>query len=61
MWGSDFPFCIIGGNTPTDAGCSYEQASTQLGSWSLPGLDEDAYRAIMGGNAQRLFGFWATP
>ena len=61
LWGSDFPFVIIGGNTPTDAGCSYAQASAQLGSWSVPGLDDDAYRAIMGGNAQRLFGFWETP
>lgn len=60
MWGSDFPFVLIGGNTPTSVGCTYTQASECISKWAdaLPELDDSAYEAIMAGNAARLFGFW---
>lgn len=59
LWGSDFPFCTIGGNGPTEAKSSYTQAAGQIGQWpDVPGLDDAAFAAIMGGNAKRLFGFW---
>jgi predicted TIM-barrel fold metal-dependent hydrolase len=57
MWGSDFPFVLIGGNTPTEAGTSYAQAAEALGYWTVPELEGKAFDAIMGGNAKRLFGF----
>ena len=60
LWGSDWPFVLTGGNTQTDAACDYKDASEAIAAWGdVAGLEEPgAYEAIMGGNAQRLFGFW---
>ena len=62
LWGSDFPFCLIGGNAPTEVGASYLHASEAIAQWEVVrGLDAPGvYEALMGGNAQRLFGFWAS-
>ena len=58
--GSDFPYVLIGGNEPTESGCSYAEASGHLAAWGdVPGLDDEGYRAIMGGNAALAFGFWS--
>ena len=35
--------------------CAEAAAAKKM--WDVPGLDDAAYAAIMGGNAQRLFGF----
>ena len=69
LWGTDFPFVLLGGNARTDAAATYAQASAHPHEWrsaardrSAPAglelLDDDAFAAIMGGNAARLFGFW---
>ena len=57
MWGSDFPFVLIGGNTPTEAGSTYAQAAGALGFWSVPSLEGAAFDAVMGENAAAMFGF----
>ena len=65
LWGSDFPFVLTGGNDPASSAssaCSYKDAVAQVATWgNVPGLDDEAYKAIMGGNAMRLFGFWPDP
>lgn len=59
MWGSDFPWVTIGGNTPTEAALTYAQAVAMPGSWSAAGLDQAAFDLIMGGTAAEVFGFGA--
>ena len=70
LWGSDFPFVLHGGKPSREAqaareacfgnedhGPAYAQAAGMVAAWQLPGLDEDAMAQLMGGTAQRLFGF----
>eukprot|EP00316_Scyphosphaera_apsteinii_P001578 CAMPEP_0119299326 /NCGR_PEP_ID=MMETSP1333-20130426/1403_1 /TAXON_ID=418940 /ORGANISM="Scyphosphaera apsteinii, Strain RCC1455" /LENGTH=311 /DNA_ID=CAMNT_0007300707 /DNA_START=116 /DNA_END=1051 /DNA_ORIENTATION=- len=57
MWGSDFPFVTIGGNTPSSAATSYEQAVQIPSFWNIPSLDQATMDELMGGTAARLFGF----
>lgn len=40
-----------------DHGAAYAQAAGTVAAWRLPGLDEEAMAQLMGGTAQRLFGF----
>eukprot|EP00965_Chrysotila_dentata_P162604 5369072-Pleurochrysis_carterae.AAC.4 len=57
MWGSDFPFSTLGGNTPTSCGMEYAQTVELLGFWSMQELDPTALKQLMGGTAAKIFGF----
>eukprot|EP00966_Prymnesium_polylepis_P152755 3528473-Prymnesium_polylepis.1 len=57
MWGSDFPFVTIGGNSKTEAAVTYQQAVEVPSFWSVDGLDSGAMDLLMGGTAAKLFGF----
>ncbi len=57
MWGSDFPFVLLGGQERNDYALNYAQASFVPAEWEVAGLDEQAREQLMGGTAQRLFGF----
>jgi predicted TIM-barrel fold metal-dependent hydrolase len=57
MWGSDFPFVTLGGQTRTQDALTYEQAAAVPSFWSVEGLDGAAMEALMGGTAARLFHF----
>jgi len=61
MWGSDFPFVLLGGQTTTDAALTYEQAAQVPSFWTVDGLDAAARDALMGGTAASLFGFGSPP
>jgi len=56
MWGSDFPFVLLGGQTPTSFALSYQQAVEVPSFWSVKGLDAAAMDFLMGGTAASLFG-----
>jgi predicted TIM-barrel fold metal-dependent hydrolase len=57
LWGSDFPYCTRGGQSPTAVAQTYEQAVAVPTFWRAAGLDEPALAMLMGGNAARLFHF----
>jgi predicted TIM-barrel fold metal-dependent hydrolase len=57
MWGSDFPFVLLGGQERNGYALNYAQASFVPSEWEVAGLDEQAREQLMGGTAQRLFGF----
>jgi predicted TIM-barrel fold metal-dependent hydrolase len=57
LWGSDFPYCIRGGQAPTSVGQAYDQAVAVPTFWRAAGLDEPALAMLMGGTAARLFNF----
>ncbi|EOD28329.1 hypothetical protein EMIHUDRAFT_64168 [Emiliania huxleyi CCMP1516] len=64
MWGSDYPFVLPGGFplpegvSSTPAALTYAQAAAVPAQWSsVPGLDDAARAALMGGTAAKLFGF----
>ena len=66
MWGSDYPFVLPGGFplpegvSSTPAALTYAQAAAVPAQWSsVPGLDDAARAALMGGTAAKLFGFEA--
>ena len=56
MWGSDFPFVLIGGNTPTLSGLPYNKAAEMLSRWDVPELNDAARARLLGGTAAELFG-----
>ena len=58
MWGSDFPWVTIGGNTPTAAATTYAEAVAIPGSWRAAGLTQTSLDQLMGGTAAELFGEW---
>ena len=57
MWGSDYPFVLLGGHARNGYALEYAQAPGMLKALEVPGLDEKAKEQLMGGTAQRLFGF----
>ena len=58
MWGSDFPFVLLGGQAPNAYALEYAQAASLLNAWlEVPGLDAQAQEQLMGGTAEKLFGF----
>lgn len=59
LFGSDFPFCTLGGNGPatSPAAQSYAQTVATPDFWDVKGLDEASRASLMGGTAARLFGF----
>ena len=57
MWGSDFPFVLLGGQERNGYALNCAQASFVPSEWEVAGLDEQAREQLMGGTAQRLFGF----
>lgn len=59
LWGSDFPYCIRGGQAPTSVAQAYDQAVAVPTFWRAAGLDEPALAMLMGGTAARLFKFAA--
>ena len=59
MWGSDFPFVLLGGQARNEYALDYKQAAAVPGFWRIPELDEEAHAQLMGGTAAKLFGFGA--
>lgn len=58
MWGSDFPFVLLGGGERNSYALSYPQASSLPAEWEvIAELDVQAREQFMGGTAQRLFNF----
>ena len=57
MWGSDFPFVLLGGQAKNAFAIDYSQAAGVPGFWSVPELDAAALEQLMGGTAAKLFGF----
>ena len=57
MWGSDWPFVTIGGNTPTSMALDYWKAVQALVMFQLQELGPEQIEDIMWRTASRLFQF----
>ena len=63
VWGADYPFVLDGAfplpevATTSAYAMTYREAAWLPAQWSAKGFDAEAYDAMMGGNAVRMFGF----
>ena len=49
---------LLGGQAPNAYALEYAQAASLLNAWlEVPGLDAQAQEQLMGGTAEKLFGF----